>query len=990
MSQGTTDHRHLIDDLVAIDGGDFFRQAARNIAREAEVCYAFITECCDYPTTRLRMLAFCHHDQLLDNMEYPLANTPCEDVIGGDLCYYPENIQGLFPYDQDLVDLEAVGYMAVPVFNSTGVVSGHIVILDTKPLDRRDWLTFVLQSYAARCGAELERANTSHLSESLQKGFHLPADEHFFAELAKVVGEILRADYTVIAELEEYEDQRFSTLAVYHRGHQLEASEFTLDGLSLDLRQASVLTIVKEALLQYPHSRLFQETSAEGIIAAPLLDSARRPIGLLCILHQTPIERAEKLEAILKVYAVRASCELERVRAERRWKLYSEILASTDDLLSLVDANYVYRAVNQSYSKKFARPADEIIGDTVVNLHGEEVFHGGLKEVLDRSLRGEVNTIEFWRDLPDGSSHCIQGRHNPYYGAEGQVEGVVVCARDITELKLAEQALSQSEQRLRSMYDDTPSIFFSVSADANIVSVNAFGAQKLGYTVNDLLNSKLSNLVHEEDKAKLLAGLADSFAANGEAHSWELRKRHRNGDIIWVRETARLVQGDQRQPILFIVSEDISERHKLSQELSYQASHDSLTGLINRFEFERRLQRLLEQSLGTPMEHVVCYLDLDQFKVINDSCGHLAGDTLLKNLAAFLALKLRKGDSLARLGGDEFGVLMENCDLVQAEHVAENLRRSIEEFHFIWEQKKYSVGVSIGVAAVTSNTLSIDEVMSTVDAACYVAKDSGRNRIHIYRDHDQDIRRRRGEMNWVNRIKDAISDNRLQLFAQEIVDLQSDHSAYPAYELLVRLQEEDELILPGAFLPAAERYDLSVQIDRWVVARAFQWLGSDSQPLEKMRYCTINLSGLSLGDGSFLAFVKSELSNSKVSAEKICFEITETATIANLASAIAFIGELRAMGFQFALDDFGSGVSSFGYLKNLAVDYIKIDGGFIKDMIDDPIDFAMVKSINEIAQVMGKKTIAEWVENKETLACLKDIGVDYAQGYGIHRPVKIA
>jgi diguanylate cyclase (GGDEF)-like protein/PAS domain S-box-containing protein len=707
------------------------------------------------------------------------------------------------------------------------------------------------------------------------------------------------------------------------------------------------------------------------------------------VLQKAPIERAEKLEAILKVYAVRASCELERVRAERRWKFHSEILASTDDLLSFVDANYVYRAVNQSYSKKFARPADEIIGDTVINLHGNEVFHGGLKEGLDRSLQGEVYTVEFWRDFPDGRSHCIQGHHNPYYGEDGQVEGVVVCARDITELKLTEQALSQSEQRLRSMYDDTPSIFFSVTADANIVSVNAFGAEKLGYAISDLLNTDISNLVHEEDKAKLKAGLADSFAAEGEAHSWELRKLHHNGEVIWVRETARLVQGDQRQPILFIVSEDISERHKLSQELSYQASHDSLTGLINRFEFERRLQRLLDESLGTSMEHVVCYLDLDQFKVINDACGHLAGDTLLKNLAAFLTLKLRKGDSLARLGGDEFGVLMENCDLEQAGRVAENLRRSIEEFHFVWEDKKYTVGVSIGVAAVTSNTLSIDEVMNTVDAACYVAKDSGRNRVHIYRDHDQDIRRRRGEMNWVNRLKDAISENRLQLFAQKIVDIQSDCPSYPAYELLVRLQEEGELILPGAFLPAAERYDLSVQIDRWVIARAFQWLGSESRPLDKMRYCTINLSGLSLGDSSFLTFIKNEFHHSRISAGKICFEITETATIANLASAIAFIGELRALGCRFALDDFGSGVSSFGYLKNLAVDYVKIDGSFIKDMANDPIDFAMVKSINEIAQVMGKKTIAEWVENDETLACLKDIGVDCAQGYGIGHPTKI-
>ena len=364
----------------------------------------------------------------------------------------------------------------------------------------------------------------------------------------------------------------------------------------------------------------------------------------------------------------------------------------------------------------------------------------------------------------------------------------------------------------------------------------------------------------------------------------------------------------------------------------------------------------------------------------------MAGDELLRQLSSLLLILVRKRDTVARLGGDEFAILMEDCSIDQAKTIAETIRKKIEEFRFLWNGKHFKIGVSIGVVPITSASESISSILSAADTACYEAKDQGRNRVHIYNDDDQTLVRRSGEMQWVSRINQALDDENFLLDYQPIVPIKTSENPAPSFELLTRLQENGKIIPPSNFIPAAERYNLATKIDRWVIQTTADWFLQNPDYHDYSYLCSINLSGCSLGDEDFFTFVMSQFQNGNLRPETICFEITETAAIANITSAIQFINNLKSLGCKFALDDFGSGFSSFAYLKTLPVDYLKIDGMFVRDIVNDKIAYAMVKSINEIGQVMGMQTIAEWVENKETLCLLKDIGVDYVQGFGISKP----
>jgi diguanylate cyclase (GGDEF)-like protein len=427
------------------------------------------------------------------------------------------------------------------------------------------------------------------------------------------------------------------------------------------------------------------------------------------------------------------------------------------------------------------------------------------------------------------------------------------------------------------------------------------------------------------------------------------------------------------------------ENKKTEQKLSYQASHDVLTGLVNRREFESRAEHLIQESRNHNSEHALCFMDLDQFKVVNDTCGHIAGDELLHQLSSVLSLTIRQQDTLARLGGDEFGVLIENCSLENAQQIASKLLQAIQGYQFLWEGNAFKVGASIGLVSLTSSTNNLTQLLKDADAACYMAKDKGRNRIHVYHVDDAEIAQRHGEIQWVAKINEAIDKDRFCLYAQAIVSL--DNSEETHYELLIRMMDENmDIVPPGYFLPAAERYNLITTLDRWVITNAFDLLLKNPEFLNNINFISINISGPSLADTEFLAFVSDKFKTTKLQSDKICFEITETAAISNLNTASVFISSMKELGCQFALDDFGSGLSSFGYLKSLPVDYLKIDGMFVKDIVQDKIDRAMVKSINEIGHVMGMKTIAEFVENDIIRGMLQEIGVNYVQGYGVDKP----
>lgn len=452
-------------------------------------------------------------------------------------------------------------------------------------------------------------------------------------------------------------------------------------------------------------------------------------------------------------------------------------------------------------------------------------------------------------------------------------------------------------------------------------------------------------------------------------------------DYLMKDNLARLVPAIERE-----LREAARRREHRAAEatIAHMAFHDALTGLLNRHGFERRLQ----ETLARPGPHALLYLDLDQFKVVNDTCGHGAGDELLRQLARLLRNRVQGGDTLARLGGDEFGLLLENCSLPDAERAAQALLGAINGFRFTWAGTHFSLGGSIGLVPVTDDRASLTELLRHADVACYAAKDLGRNRVHVYAPDDRELLRRQGEMQWVARIHAALAENRFVLYRQSILPLRGGAGTPGCCELLLRLRDEQGgLVLPGAFLPAAERYNLAPAIDRWVVRHLLQAVArarTAGQPTPGQFF--INISGTTLNDTDFFEFVEEERARAGVAARSLCFEITETAAVAHLDRAVSFIEALRRRGCQFALDDFGAGLSSFSYLKNIPVDYLKIDGHFVRNVLVDPMDRAIVESVNRIGHVVGLKTIAEFVESEAVRIELAALGVDYAQGFGLHRP----
>jgi diguanylate cyclase (GGDEF)-like protein/PAS domain S-box-containing protein len=558
---------------------------------------------------------------------------------------------------------------------------------------------------------------------------------------------------------------------------------------------------------------------------------------------------------------------------------------------------------------------------------------------------------------------------------------------DVTEARAAEKTLREAEERYRRLYDENPSMFFNINALGMILSANSYGAGQLGYQPDELVDKPFASIVYEPDVALALSSIQKTLAAPDQVHHSELRLVRKDGTNCWVRDSARAITAAAGEPQVLLVCEDITETRRLAEQLSYHASHDPLTKLLNRREFDKRLKRVLETVKGENSEHALCYLDLDQFKLVNDSCGHTAGDELLRQMGELLKNNVRKRDTLARLGGDEFGILMEHCNLQQAKRVAESLRKQVEDFRFGWGDHIFNVGVSIGLVPIGNTGLNSIDVLKQADAACYAAKDAGRNRIHVYLEADAELTRRHGEMQLIEQINRALADNRLELYCQNIVPVDGSRDQGLHYEVLVRMDDEKgKPVAPSAFLAAAERYGVAPRLDRWITAQAFEHLRENPALLDKVEQCCINLSGLSLGNADFHDYLRGLFKTNGIPPEKICFEITETAAISNLTAAADFIRSLRDHGCHFALDDFGSGLSSFAYLKSLPVDYLKIDGFFVRDIANDPISFAMVKSIHDIGKLMGMQTIAEFVENDAILSKLREIGVDYAQGYGVSRP----
>ncbi len=436
---------------------------------------------------------------------------------------------------------------------------------------------------------------------------------------------------------------------------------------------------------------------------------------------------------------------------------------------------------------------------------------------------------------------------------------------------------------------------------------------------------------------------------------------------------------------------DVSRSRRMAKQLSHQANHDSLTGLFNRTMFERHLDKLFKSAHEQNSEHALLFMDLDQFKVVNDTCGHMAGDELLRQLATLLLRDFRSNDVFARIGGDEFGVLLERCPMNAAAEIADRIRNTVHEFRFAWDNETFEIGVSIGLVAINAQSESAAAVLSAADVACYLAKDEGRNRVYVHSLTDTELVQRKSEMEWVSRINRAMEEDRLQLAVQEAVALNDELTPQHYQEVLLRMVDIDgNTVSTATVVNAAERYHFMPTVDRWVVKTTLACIEAGRLKADENNVVAINLSMMSINDDTFLDFIQEQFDlHPKASPKHLCFEITETAAVRNLSNALRFIGAVQKFGCRFALDDFGSGLSSFGYLKNIPVDFLKIDGGFVKDIVDDPIDCAMVESIVHIARAMNLPTIAEWVEDEAVLERVKSLGVHYAQGYGVSRPRSI-
>ena len=454
-------------------------------------------------------------------------------------------------------------------------------------------------------------------------------------------------------------------------------------------------------------------------------------------------------------------------------------------------------------------------------------------------------------------------------------------------------------------------------------------------------------------------------------------------DYIMKDNLARLLPAVQRE---LREAEVRLKRKEAERTLQHIAFHDSLTDLVNRREFERRLKHALETCHQRQLKHMLLYLDLDQFKIINDTCGHVAGDELLKQMANVLSGHIRASDTLARLGGDEFGILLESCSEQHALDLAETLRREVRDFRFAWQNRPFSVSLSIGIVPITSAYASTVEILSHADIACYAAKDKGRNAVQLFEIDNAEMHQRRNEMQWATRIRQALEEDRFFLYQQPMEALNDSMEKGPYTEFLLRLQDDGQTVPPGAFIPAAERYNLMSQIDRRVIHYVFRYLAETGLGNQDHGTYFVNLSGSSLSDNTLFEDIRSLLAQFAIKPQRICFEITETAAIANLADAVEFIKEIREEGFAFALDDFGCGLGSFSYLKTLPVEYLKIDGSFVRNLLNDPIDQGIVEACNRIGHAAGLKTIAEFVEDQATKQRLIEMGVDFAQGYGIAKP----
>jgi diguanylate cyclase (GGDEF)-like protein/PAS domain S-box-containing protein len=739
---------------------------------------------------------------------------------------------------------------------------------------------------------------------------------------------------------------------------------------------------------------LFLEHGVRAIWSTPITGASGKLLGSLAV-YRASSGHPDALELDLIAHAVRlASFAIERSMAERALRhseakfrgLFESVMEgvyqSTPEgqLLSINDA-FVRMVGYDSAEEIYALPSATM-------LYWNPGDRGHF--VREIELHGAVRAREVTLRRRDGAQVVALESARAIRAADGTIVGYEGTIADITERKRAEQAVFAERDRALVTLQSIGDAVISTDAAGAIDYVNPVAERLTGWSLAEARGRPIESvlaLVDESTRTPLAEALRRLLATGEPIAPSDARVLvNRNGEDVPIQDSANAIRNRDGAIVgAVIVFSDVTRERRLKRALSYQASHDALTGLINRREFDTRLENAVTAVHQGDLDCALLYVDLDQFKVINDTCGHSAGDRLLRDITGMLQTRVRAADTIARLGGDEFGLLLEHCSIEQAEKVAESIRQAINAYRFNWAGNSMSVGASIGVVQVNSETPSAAAALSAADIACYAAKEGGRNRVHVY-ESDVGTNRHR-EMQWVSRVTRSVEEGRLALFSQRILPLEGHADTIGEFhELTVRLRDENgTLVSPSEFIPAAERYNVMSMIDRWVVSRAIDLLTAAARAGKPLPLLAVNLSGTSLNDEDFLDFLLQRLHDERI-GRSLCLEITETAAVSSLSSAVYFMRELKSRGCRFALDDFGSGLSSFLYLKTLPVDFLKIDGQFVSDVARDPVDRSMVDAITKVGHALGIATIAERVENGDVLQVLRELNVGYVQGFHLERP----
>lgn len=674
------------------------------------------------------------------------------------------------------------------------------------------------------------------------------------------------------------------------------------------------------------------------------------------------------------------------MRSNHQLYLHQSVVDQMSERVSVIGTDYCFRMTNQANLAFRQRNRDEIIGVHIRETVGEAWFDREAKAMLDQAFDGQTGRYERETTGPDGDCQHVEVTSEPFRDPDGTISGAIVSVRNITATKEAERQL----RLFASVIDQVSDRISVIDLDYRFRLANKANLEYHQTTLEEILGRHLATSIGDRDFRELAKPEFDR-CFKGETVTLRRTGKDENGEIrvlAVLLEPYRETDGTITGAVWTV--RDITEAHRLSELLAHQARYDELTGLVNRRAFEQLLDASLKETASGKRSDALCFIDLDQFKIVNDTVGHLVGDQLLQQVAKVLDAKIHEGDVLARLGGDEFGLLLRGCSLRRAKRAAEQLITTLKDLQFIHEDLMFEVGASIGITAINRHVTNASDVMAEADLACYAAKDGGRNRVQIFKKRDVLMRRRREEMYRAGGIRAALDKDRFILYGQPIVPVVEIGQANKRAEVLLRMRDErGRLIMPSAFIPAAERYGFMADLDRWVIQKTIEELVRNGTTLAGLDVC-INLSGVTLNDDTSLDFIRRSLTLSKLSPRQVSFEITETAAVRNIAKTRRFMDELRGWGCRFALDDFGSGVSSLTYLKRLPVDFLKIDGSFVCDVTKDKNSQAMVKAIGQMARDLGIETIAEGVEHASTLNVLESLGIHYAQGFAVGRPAPLA